>query len=56
MTDDAPWNLAAGRAREKHRNVQCGAAGPDRDALASEFQQAHKMGVAPPGSIVRPRG
>jgi hypothetical protein len=56
MTDDAPWNLAAGRAREKHRNVQCGAACPDRDALASEFQQAHKMGVAPPGSIVRPRG
>jgi hypothetical protein len=56
MTDDGPWNLAAGRAREKDRNVQCGPAGPDRDMLASEFQQAHKLAGAPPGSIVRPRG
>jgi hypothetical protein len=56
MTDDAPWNLAAGRAREKHRNVQCGPASPDRGALVSEFQRTHKMGGVPPGSIVRPRG
>ena len=56
MTDDGPWNLAAGRAREKQRNVQCGPSGADRDALASEFQQAHKFPGAPPGSIVRPRG
>jgi hypothetical protein len=26
MTDDGPWNLAAGRAREKHRRVVCGPA------------------------------
>ena len=56
MTDDGPWNLAAGRARENHRHVQCGPTGTDRDALVSEFQRAHKLGGAPPGSIVRPRG
>ena len=56
MTDDGPWNLAAGRAREKQRHVQCGPTGTDRDALADEFQRTHKMGGAPPGSIVRPRG
>jgi hypothetical protein len=56
MTDDGPWNLAAGRAREKQRRVVCGPAGTDRDSLADEFQQAHNMGGAPPGSIVRPRG
>jgi hypothetical protein len=28
----------------------------DRDALASEFQQTHKLAGVPPGSIVRPRG
>jgi hypothetical protein len=56
MTDDGPWNLAAGRAREKQRRVVCGPAGTDRDILADEFQQAHNMGGVPPGSIVRPRG
>ena len=29
MTDDGPWNLAAGRAREKQRRVVCGPAGTD---------------------------
>ena len=56
MTDDGPWNLAAGRAREKQRRVVCGPAGTDRDTLADEFQQTHNVGGVPPGSIVRPRG
>ena len=54
--DDGPWNLAAGRAREKHRRVVCGPSGTDRDSLADEFQQSHNMGGVPPGSIARPRG
>ena len=56
MTDDALWNLAAGRAREKGRSVQCGPSGPNRDLLVAEYQQAHKLTGVPPGSIVRPRG
>jgi hypothetical protein len=56
MTDVGPWNLATGRAREHNRHIQCGPSGADRDALASEFQQTHKMAGVPPGSIVRPRG
>ena len=41
MSDDAPWHVAADRARQRHdRHVQCGPTGPDRDALASEFQRA----------------
>ncbi len=55
MTDDGPWNLAAGRAREAERDVVCGPAGPDRQALAAAYQQTHRLGGAPPGSIVRPR-
>ena len=44
MTDDAPWHLAADRARQLHdRHVQCGPTGPDRDALASEFQRTHRF-------------
>jgi hypothetical protein len=56
MTDDGPWNLAAGRARERNRHVRCGPTGTDREALAGEFQQTHKLAGVPPGSIVRPRG
>jgi hypothetical protein len=56
MTDYRSWNLAAGRARGKHRRVVCGPTGTDRDSLADEFQQVHNMGGVPPGSIVRPRG
>ena len=56
MTDDAPWNRAAGRAREIGRSVSCGPSGPDRAALAEDFQRTSKMGGVPPGSIVRPRG
>jgi hypothetical protein len=56
MTDDGPWNLAAGCAREKPRRVMCGPSGTDRATLADEFQRAHNMGGVPPGSIVRPRG
>ena len=45
---DGPWNLAAGRAREHSRHIQCGPTGADRDALASEFQQTHKLAGVPP--------
>ena len=44
MTDDAPWNLAAGRARENGRQVQCGPSGPDRAALAEDFQRTSQDG------------
>ena len=57
MSDDAPWHVAADRARQLHdRHVQRGPTGPDRDALASEFQRTHGFAGIPPGSIVRPRG
>ena len=56
MTDDGPWNLAAGRAREKQRRIVCGPSGTDRDALAADYQRTFNMGGVPPGSIVRPRG
>jgi hypothetical protein len=56
MSDDALWHVAADRARQLlNRHVQCGPTGPDRDALASEFQRAHGFAGVPPGSIVRPR-
>jgi hypothetical protein len=54
MTDDRPWNSAAGRAREGGRRITCGPTGPDRDALAAEYQKSHKLAGVPPGSIVRP--
>ena len=57
MSDDAPWLVAAGRGGQHARHVQCGPTGPDRDALASDFQRTHGVFVGvPPGSIVRPRG
>jgi hypothetical protein len=56
MTDDAPWNLAAGHARENGRGVQCGPRGPNRETLSANYQQTHKLRGVPPGSIVRPRG
>jgi hypothetical protein len=56
MTNDAAWNLAAGRAREKDRRVQCGPTGPDRDKLSIDYQRASGFGGVPPNSIVRPRG
>ena len=44
MSDDAPWCVAAGRARERHdRHVLCGPTGPDRDALATN-SSAHMVG------------
>jgi hypothetical protein len=55
MTDDRPWRRAAQRAQEKRsRHISCGPSSPDRETLAREFQQTHKFGVVPPGSIVRP--
>jgi len=56
MMDATPWNLAAGRAREHGRRVVCGPIGSDRITLSDEFQQTSRLGGAPPGSIVRPRG
>jgi hypothetical protein len=56
MTDDGPWNLAAGRAREKGRHVHCGPSGPDRDALSAEYHQTSRLPGVPPGTILRPRG
>lgn len=57
MTDDRPWHSAARHVRDHHqRRVVCGPAGPDRDALAAEYQRTSKLGGVPPGSIIRPRG
>jgi hypothetical protein len=56
MTDDRPWQNAARHARDQlGRHVMCGPAGPDRNALAAEFQRAGKFAGVPPGSILRPR-
>jgi hypothetical protein len=56
MTDDRPCHKAARHARDQlGRRVVCGPAGPDRNALATEFQRAGKLAGVPPGSIVRPR-
>jgi hypothetical protein len=55
MTDDRPWKDAALNARNNHRHIECGPAGPDRAALAAEYYRAHKLAGVPPGSIVRPR-
>jgi hypothetical protein len=55
MTDDRPWKNAAMSARNNQRRIECGPADPDRDALAADYQRAHKLGGVPPGSILRPR-
>ncbi len=55
MTDDRPWQAAAREARNHQRRIVCGPAGADRDALAAEHRQAHRLAGVPPGSIVRPR-
>ena len=55
MTDDRPWKDAAMSACKNQRRIECGPADPDRDALAADYQRAHKLGGVPPGSILRPR-
>jgi hypothetical protein len=55
MTDDRLWRDAAKNARNNGRRIECGLAGPDRDALAAEYRRAHKFGGVPPGSILRLR-
>ncbi|MBS0641264.1 MAG: hypothetical protein JSS43_15425 [Proteobacteria bacterium] len=55
MTDDRPWKDAALFARNNHRRVVCGPSGADRDALATDYHQVHRLAGVPPGSIVRPR-
>jgi hypothetical protein len=56
MTDDRPWQNAARHARDQFgRRIVCGPAGPDRNALAAEFQRAGKFAGVPPGSILRSR-
>jgi len=54
MTDDRPWHSATRSARNNERRVECGPTGPDRDALAADFQQSSRLPGVPPGSIVRP--
>ena len=55
MTDDRPWQAAARFARSHHeRRITCGPTGTDRDLLATEYCQAHRLADVPPGSIVRP--
>jgi len=54
MTDDQPWRSATRRARDMERQVECGPAGPDRDVLAAEYREAHRLAGVPPGSIVNP--
>ncbi len=54
MTDDRPWIAAARHARNNQRRILCGPSGPDREALAADYQKAHKLAGVPPGSIVRP--
>jgi hypothetical protein len=56
MTDERPWQNAARQARDQlGRRVACGPVGPERNALAAEFQRAGKLAGVPPGSILRPR-
>jgi hypothetical protein len=55
MIDDRPWKDAALSARNNERHVECGPAGPDRDALAIDYHRAHKLPGVPPGTIVRAR-
>jgi hypothetical protein len=55
MTDDRPWHAAARFARNHHeRRITCGPTGTDRDSLAKEYRQSHRLAGVPPGSIVRP--
>jgi hypothetical protein len=54
MTDDARWQSAARRARERGRQVVCGPSGPDQNVLAAECRRAHNLAGVPPGSIIRP--
>jgi hypothetical protein len=55
MTDDRPWQAAARLARShQERRITCGPTGADRDLLAAEYRQAHRLAGVPPGSIVRP--
>lgn len=55
MTDERPWKDAAMNARNHERQIECGPTGPDRDALAADYQHASKLAGVPPGSILRLR-
>jgi hypothetical protein len=55
MTDERPWHAAGRHARDNDRSVVIGPTGPNRDALAAEYQRVSKLAGVPPGSIVRPR-
>jgi hypothetical protein len=55
MTNDRPWKDAAMNARNNQRRIECGPAGPDRDALAADYQRAHRLAGVPPASILRLR-
>jgi hypothetical protein len=53
MTDDRPWTDAAVHARSHGRAIECGPAGPDRDALATDYRRTRNLAGVPPGSILR---
>jgi hypothetical protein len=55
MINDQPWKDAALKARARERSIECGPAGPDRDALATDYHHTHKLAGVPPGSILRVR-
>lgn len=51
MTDDRRWKNAARHAQDQlGRSVMWGPTGPDRNALAIEFQRAKKLLVFRPGA------
>jgi hypothetical protein len=43
MTDGEPWQDGAMDARNNGQRIMCGPAGPDRDALAADYQRAYKL-------------
>ena len=55
MVDDRPWKDAAADVRSRRQRIVCGPAGPDRDALATDYRREHKLAGVPPGSILRLR-
>jgi hypothetical protein len=52
MTDDAPWRAAARHALDRQqRHIACGPIGPDRDALAAEFQRTNRFAAFRQGAL-----
>jgi hypothetical protein len=53
MTHDRAWHESARDARNSGRKIVCGPAGPDRNALLTEFLRVEKLAGVPPGTILR---